>query len=93
MSGEIEALYKDYHEAEIPMSELLESSGLTPKQRVVLGQLPPAIVDGRTASEENATAVVAKVLDKCRELGIPEGLIGQFQTFGNEWADKLYPRL
>ena len=91
MSEEIDALYDAYYSAEVPMREVLESSGLTANQIVALGQLAPAIVDGRTASEENARVVVAKVLDKCRELHIPEDLIGQFRKFGDEWADRLYP--
>ena len=73
------------------MRELLETSRLTPGQIVVLGQLASAIVDGRAGQKESADVVVGRVLDKCRELGIPEILIEQFQTFGNEWADKLYP--
>lgn len=91
MSEETADLYDAYQEAEVPMSTLLDSSGLTPEQIVVLGQLAPAIVDGRTASEENASTVVAKILDRCRELSIPQDLVDRFQAFGNEWADKLYP--
>ena len=93
MSGGIEDLQNAYQEAQIPMRELLETSRLTPGQIVVLGQLASAIVDGRAGQKESADVVVGRVLDKCRELGIPEILIEQFQTFGNEWADKLYPRL
>ncbi|MEK7587371.1 MAG: hypothetical protein AAB457_00960 [Patescibacteria group bacterium] len=91
MSGGIEDLQNAYQEAQIPMRELLETSRLTPGQIVVLGQLASAIVDGRAGQKESADVVVGRVLDKCRELGIPEILIEQFQTFGNEWADKLYP--
>ena len=93
MSGGIEDLQNAYQEAQIPMRELLETSRLTPGQIVVLGQLASAIVDGRAGQKESADVVVGRILDKCRELGIPEILNEQFQTFGNEWADKLYPRL
>ena len=93
MSGGIEDLQNAYQEAQIPMRELLETSRLTPGQIVVLGQLASAIVDGRAGPKESADTVVGRVFDRCRELGISEALIEQFQTFGNEWADKLYPRL
>ena len=88
---EFDEKYAAYYQAELIMRSVLHSSGLSSPQIVVLSQLAGAIVDGRIEKKKSANLVVGKILDKCRELGISEDLIQQFQTFGNTWADKLYP--
>ena len=90
MSEESEE-YKAYYQAELLMCELLNSSGLSLEQIVVLGQLPGVIVDGHSGGKKNVDEIIGKTLHKCRQLGISEDLINQFQMFGYQWAGILYP--
>ncbi|MEK7065629.1 MAG: hypothetical protein AAB961_01430 [Patescibacteria group bacterium] len=84
-------LYEQYQqEQRDDMEPLLK--GLQPNQLVPLSQLPGAIVDGRSVSEESARKVVEARLRACRQAGVSEDLIEQFQAFGKKWADLFNPQ-
>lgn len=88
----VEEMYRDCYSAEAGMLPLLTSSGLSPQQIIVLGQLAPAIIEGRSGSKQNAQDVIERIVQQCHMLGIPDRLITTFQEFGNEWANRIYPQ-
>lgn len=65
---------------------------LNDRQRIVVGQLASAIVDGELGPKNTRDEVIRKTLEGCKQLGVSETIITAAQEFGETWADTLYSK-